>query len=379
MILNVNSAVFQEFGTVFAEKGQPAALINGHSVALSSGETAVYETVAETWLGCGNGIPVLSVSTQSGQTLDFYLDRTLRLKPGVRFSLTALGQRAAVQMAGFSLPRLVQTRAAGRFEIRQKLKITRLCALLYQEKEPGFLFPGEAGPMLELVYVDSGSLHAVADGQEILLEQGDMVLYGKDRWHTQHADRDIAPKLVTITFDAEGVELESLYSRRLRLPPRAAGLLQEMLREQERMDAFSEDMLITLLQGLLLSLLRDADNREKHKQEVQCLSSENQVIRQAQQYIAGHIMEKMTVPLVAQSIGVSASHLTALFHKNLQISPGEYIRRMKLQESKRLIREGNRNFTEISKALEYSTVHHFSRQFKAMFGMTPSEYQKRVR
>lgn len=379
MIQSITHREFEAFGAVFAEKGQPSGLANGHSVVLSSAETVVYETAAETWLGCEGGLPVLSVSTKDGRVLDFYLDRTLRLKPGVRFSLTALGDRAAVQMAGFSMPRLLQTKASGRFEICQKLKISRLAALLYQEKEPGFLFPGEASPLLELTYVDSGSLHAVADGQEILLQQGEMVLYGRNQWHTQHADLSVAPKLMTISFDAEGLELESLCNRRLRLPQKAVGILQEMLREQERMDAFSEDMLITLLQALLLTLLRDEDNRLKTQQQVQCLSSENQVIRQAQQYIAAHVMEKLTVPVVAQNAGVSASYLTALFHKHLQISPGEYIRRMKLQKSKQLIREGDMNFTEIAKALEYSTIHHFSRQFKTMFGMTPSEYQKSVR
>ena len=69
----------------------------------------------------------------------------------------------------------------------------------------------------------------------------------------------------------------------------------------------------------------------------------------------------------------------SLFQKNLHISPGEYIRRVKLQESKRMIREGKWNFTEISEILQYSTVHHFSRQFKEKFGITPSEYAKSVK
>ena len=109
------------------------------------------------------------------------------------------------------------------------------------------------------------------------------------------------------------------------------------------------------------------------------VSGENTIIRNAQQYVREHVEEKLTVPLVAEGIGVSASYLTALFHKNLQISPGEYIRRTKLQESKQMIREDNLNFTEIAAALQYSTVHHFSRQFKEKFGITPTEYAKSVR
>ena len=114
-------------------------------------------------------------------------------------------------------------------------------------------------------------------------------------------------------------------------------------------------------------------------QTANSVHSENEIIRQAQQYISSHIREKLSVPLVARQVDVSPSYLTALFHKNLQISPGEYIRRIKLQESKQMIRENNLNFTEIAAALQYSTVHHFSRQFKEKFGITPTEYARSVR
>ena len=107
--------------------------------------------------------------------------------------------------------------------------------------------------------------------------------------------------------------------------------------------------------------------------------SDTQATQHAGQFISAHIREKLSVPLVARQVDVSPSYLTALFHKNLQISPGEYIRRIKLQESKQMIREHNMNFTELAAELQYSTVHHFSRQFKEKFGITPTEYAKSVR
>ena len=146
------------------------------------------------------------------------------------------------------------------------------------------------------------------------------------------------------------------------------------------MDAYSEDMMLCYLQILLLTLLREQDNPSQVKlRTTNAVNSENEIIRRAQQFISGHIREKLTVPVVARHVDVSPSYLTALFRKNLQISPGEYIRRVKLQESKQMIREDNMNFTEIAAVLQYSTVHHFSRQFKDKFGITPTEYAKSVR
>ena len=174
--------------------------------------------------------------------------------------------------------------------------------------------------------------------------------------------------------------LESLKNRKFKAPQQAVTLLQQMLREQEAPDDHSGDMIISMLNQILVILLRQVNAPASPKLKASnAVHSENEIIRRAQQYISTHIREKLTVPSVARQIDVSPSYLTALFHKNLQISPGEYIRRVKLQESKQMIRENSMNFTEIAAALQYSTVHHFSRQFKEKFGITPTEYAKSVR
>ena len=234
--------------------------------------------------------------------------------------------------------------------------------------------------MLELTYVDQGTLHSVADGQDLLLEQGDMAIYAPDQWHMQYADTDVAPRFVTISFDLDDNEsLRALFDRKIHPPQSAISLLQKLIKEHERMDEYSTDIMIAQLSLLLLYCLQQNAAPKTNPRRSNSLHSENQIIGKAQQYIYTHIREKLSVPLVAQRVGVSPSYLTALFHQNLQISPGEYIRRIKLQESKQMIRENSMNFTEIAAALQYSTVHHFSRQFKEKFGITPSEYARSVR
>ena len=185
---------------------------------------------------------------------------------------------------------------------------------------------------------------------------------------------------MTISFDMCGLELTPLLNQKFSAPQAAANLLQSMLREQERMDDFSTDIIVSQLALLLLYLLRETEQPTGSKvKSANIVQNENEIIRLAQQYVATHIREKLSVPMVANRVGVSPSYLTVLFHKNLQISPGEYIRRIKLQESKQMIRENNLNFTQIASILQYSTVHHFSRQFKDKFGITPTEYAKSVR
>jgi len=381
MIRNLNQMTFQGFGTVPPERAQNLRNQDrGNLCPLTGGESNVYRAVSEIWICCGSGNSVLSVSRDGENFLHFYLDKRVCVAEGVWLALSPFQGEASVYVSTQKEPDFMGKRLSDGLRIERRVRVDGLYTFFYHEKEQGFLFPGESHPMLELTYVDQGSLHSVADGQDLLLKQGDIVIYAPNQWHMQYADVDVAPRYVTLTFDFHGEGLEPLMNRKFTASRQVVSLLRQMLREHEQLDVFSNDMIIAQLNMLLLELLREAAAPSGAKlQASNAIHSENEIIRKAQQYISTHIREKLSVPLVARQVDVSPSYLTALFHKNLQISPGEYIRRIKLQESKQMIRENDLNFTEIAAALQYSTVHHFSRQFKEKFGITPTEYAKSVR
>lgn len=376
MIRHLSPEGFRQYGTILPKAGSLSKKPNHHSIFLKERTVSSYRTVAPLWLGAESGLTILSVSADGESFTDFYLDRAVRLKSGIWFELAGFRGSGGVQMGGSSMPlSLGQSADARDFAVRPSVQVDCLYTLFYQEREAGFVFPGETHSMAELVYVDQGSLHSVADGQDLILEQGDMVLYAPEQWHMQYAEPPQAPRLVSIGFEARGVRWESLSNRRFHSDREAIRLLQQILAEQEQGDG---ERIFSLLTLLLLRL--QGKNGKAEKQCVQPdISGENIMIRKAQQYVQENVTQKLTVPVVAEAVGVSASYLTALFQKHLRFSPGEYIRRIKLQQSKQLIREGQMNFTQIAETLQYSTVHHFSRQFKQAFGMTPTEYAKSVR
>ena len=375
MIRHLNPEGFRQFGAVLTDRRSLLSKPNHHSVYLPEGTVSDYRTVAPIWLGPEAGLAILSLSLDGEMFADFYLDKAVQLKGGIWFRLTGFGGKASLQMSGSSMPQMLGQRINDRdFAVRPKVRVECLYTLFYQEKEAGFFFPGESHPMAELLYVDNGRMHSVADGQDIPLEQGDLVIYGPGQWHMQYAQPDQAPRMVTVGFWARGVQWETLCNRRFRPDRESVSLLQKMLAAQQQDDP---DRIFSLL-TLLLQNLQEQGNRQEAGLQVG-ISGENVIISKAQQYVREHVTEKLTVPAVAERVGVSASYLTALFHKHLQLSPGEYVRRIKLQQSKQLIREGQLNVTQVSESLQYSTVHHFSRQFKQMFGMTPTEYAKSVK
>ena len=258
MIQNLNQVNFQGFGTVFPERAQVNQTTprNAVQIKLPQPEAAVFRTRADTLLSCSGNMCVLSVSKDGQDYQHYYLDKSVSLREGLLFSLNVYKTEATVMLSTEVQPEKVGTDVVHSMRIDSQLRVAGIYTFFYQEKEQGFLFSGESHPMPEFTYVDQGSLHSVADGQDWLLHQGDAMIYAPDQWHMQYADIGVAPRFVTISFDLEGGDLSSLYGRKLAVPQEAVNLLQQMLRTQERVDPYSTDMLMAQLTMLLLVLLR---------------------------------------------------------------------------------------------------------------------------
>lgn len=384
MVENLNRLTFSRFGKVLRDtlphRGFPQGEEWTESVQHFKASDAHFLelTGGDLYLDFETGMTVLALR-QDEQVTCFYLDKPVRLSAGTVFSIVPYQQECAVRMC---LPKTAQllerepVTALENLKISDKLALGEIYTLFYRETESGFLFKGEEHSMLELTYVDQGALHCVVDGSSYTLRQGQLMIFGAHQWHMQYTDLDASVRFLTIAFDLNSRVAENLPGHVFDLSSEEAAFLRQILHECDMTDGYSGDFIRGYLKLLLLSILRDVGGVKKRLQTPAALNNENAIVSRALQYIADHVYEKLPVEAVAKGIGVSASHLTALFHRQMGISPGEYIRRVKLEESKGLIREGKMNFSQIAAALHYSTIHHFSRQFKEKFGVSPSEYAK---
>ncbi len=387
MIQNLNKFTFAAFGQILPESDaqngfpqEPEWIVERKTY--QPGDVWLYRAEgALTCLDIETGIAVLAASRQDEPLEYFYLDKPVRLNAGVLFAIISREEcvvRHATLAGGRWQPLYPLDAESIRLDITNRLSVRNIYTLFYQQKEKGFFFKGESHDLLELVYVDKGELHNVVDGADTVLSQGEMMIYGAGSWHMQFAGEGVEVSFITVSFELDGDGVDRLANRRIRLDLEEAGLLRRMLEEREKNGPYSGDLIICSLQMLLLGILQNANKLEPRQKTPASLHSENAIINAALSYISAHVYEKLSVPTVAKSCNVSPSRLSALFQERLSVTPGEYIRRVKLEESKTLIRAGERNFTEIASLLRYSTVQQYSRQFKAKFGVSPSEFAKSI-
>ncbi len=81
---------------------------------------------------------------------------------------------------------------------------------------------------------------------------------------------------------------------------------------------------------------------------------------------------------IATYVGINRSYLTSLFKKTLNISPQQYLIKVKLSEGARYLKTTDMSVSEIAEAVGYGDSCNFTRVFKQTYGVTPQAYRSSV-
>lgn len=79
---------------------------------------------------------------------------------------------------------------------------------------------------------------------------------------------------------------------------------------------------------------------------------------------------------LAEKVNMSRSTLTRKLKAITGLTPLEYIRRVKMQHACRMLKDPHTTVNEVALALGYYNRKYFTSCFKEEYGMTPSEFQK---
>ena len=106
---------------------------------------------------------------------------------------------------------------------------------------------------------------------------------------------------------------------------------------------------------------------------------DTEVFNRVVAYLGQHLSGRVTIETICKDNLIGRSQLQKIFSKKSGLGIIEYFSNMKIEAAKDLIRTEQMNFTQISEKLGYTSIHYFSRQFKKVTGMTPSEYASSIK
>lgn len=102
----------------------------------------------------------------------------------------------------------------------------------------------------------------------------------------------------------------------------------------------------------------------------------NHFVNKAVNYIAEHYMEEISLGLVAEKAGLSASYLSTLFSQNLNCRFVDYLNQVRVEKACAYLEQQYLKVYEISYRVGFRDEKYFSKVFKKIKGMTPKEYSK---
>lgn len=286
--------------------------------------------------------------------------------------------------------------------LEDSVTINRIISVHYFQYMSDFSFPGESHDFWELVCVDRGEIDALAGDRRLTLKKGNILFHKPNEFHNVLTNGKVSPSLVVIGFECHSPAIKSFEDQLMSVQDTEKELLAQIIVEARNTfsgrldDPYQEELIFNsepltfgsaqlishYLEQLMIHLYRRYFSYSLPVRSSRFLaeaSSGNDTYNRIVRYMEEHLGERMTIDRICRDNLVGRSQLQKLFRDAKGCGVIEFFSMMKIDTAKQMIRDNQLNFTQIADRLGYNSIHYFSRQFKQITTMTPSEYATSIR
>jgi len=185
--------------------------------------------------------------------------------------------------------------------------------------------------------------------------------YGKELTHCLVIE--FLPQFVDATAKKENCLHEIAFAR----GPAFRGIVGQLRSEFAMQDSASP----LILEGLILQLLGTL-HRQKSARE----TSFPKWLKTARELLENREDGPRSVTELAHRLQIDRSHLSREFLHRFGVTPGQYVRELKLQNAVELLRRTPKTMAQIAYDTGFSDQSHFTRAFAKYMGVTPSDYRR---
>jgi len=382
MFDKTTSANFRKYGSIYDEdkdvgKGD---LISKQIVTNDKVISSLYNFSETIYIEIVKGMAAILISNSAtGNFKLFGIHRKLEIKPNMYFNIVSMTNQTIFNLIipceynlklEFLNPPYVYNR------ILPTINIPEIIAYYYTIKSPNYNFKGERHNLFELTFVDNGTLDTSIDGVNYTLNSSDLIIYGKNQFHTQSVNNDSSCSYLTILFDMECDDPGLICNRIFHCRKELYKAVRTYAKNISSTLPYSENLILSNFHEIIIRLFQydylDIDDCKMPKEAYQHFQDE--LLEGILAYIEEKVYTPMTIEELCAKFSVSRSSLQILFKDNLNTSPKKYINDLKLAKSKQLIKENKHTISEIAFMLGFNSIHYFSRAFTHHYEISPSEY-----
>ncbi len=282
-------------------------------------------------------------------------------------------------------------------KISNLLNIQKIVTIHYQALPHNYIYGEEQHDFWEIIYSDKDTVYVTLGGKENAVSQGEMLFLKPNEPHFVES-RDKSANIFIISFTCHSESMSYFADKKYPVPESYRSLLQVIMSEaretfvipdfdpdlnelkyNENPNLGGEQIIKNSLESLLIYLLRIA-NSQKSSQEffVSKINTSTELEDEIVRILSGKIYGKFRLQDLCAELHYGKTRLCTFFREKTGKSIYETYQKLKIDEAKKLIREGTA-FAQIADKLCYDSVSSFNSAFKKHTSMTPNEYKESIK
>jgi len=121
--------------------------------------------------------------------------------------------------------------------------------------------------------------------------------------------------------------------------------------------------------------IRTATDRQRVGPE-RDLTGKSEKLRKIVELMADNLDEPYSAVQLAKSAGLSVRQVERLFLRHLNMTPGRYYMRLRLERARELLRQTNMPILDVAIATGFTSHSYFAQSYRVLFGRPPSEERR---
>lgn len=230
--------------------------------------------------------------------------------------------------------------------------------------------PTHAHELSHFCFVLTGNYREKIAGRFYERAPAALVYYPPDISHGE--DHFTSGRHFLVEVDSKSLEIVHDYGARLSEPVlldtgSSLWLANRMYKEFSERDEFSSIALESISTELLIAASRAGKPRAERTPPVW--------LDRVKEFLQANFSEPPRLNELAKAVEVHPTHLARVFRQFERCTVGDYIREVRIDYARRRLLQSNDPLVEIALAAGFADQTHFTRSFKRLTGMTPTEFR----
>ena len=125
----------------------------------------------------------------------------------------------------------------------------------------------------------------------------------------------------------------------------------------------------------LVTYLQRPGNQAQMSMFTAAPAARNSLVQETIDHVSGHLADDLSAAVLAERAGVSERHLTRLFLREVEVTPGRFVRRARTEAAAHLLTTTDLTMEAVASRCGFGTPETLRQAFQSRYGVSPSHYR----